>query len=434
MDPLMMGLIGLIVFLILLFIKVPIGISFALIGFISLIFLRGWDPAVQILASTPWSWGVNENLLPMPLFILMGQLVFYSAISQDLFDMANKWMGRFPGGIAMATNLACTIFGACCGSSMAAAATFSGIAYPEMKKRNYDPGLSAGVICAGGSLSSLIPPSLGFILIGFLTSTSISALFIAGILPGIALSLFYLATIFILCKRNPSLGPKGESFTFKEMLISMKGVIATLVLFIIVIGGMYLGVVTPSEAGALGALGALIIGIVTRRLSVSKVFAAGKDTLVTISFIIVLIFGANIFNTFLSVSGVTAAFSAGVQSMGANLSPYVVLIIILLVYIPLGMFLDIGAIVLLTVPIVFPPLVAMGFDPLVLAVLIVIEAELGMLTPPVGINSFIVAGMTKVPMGTVFRGVTPFLACMIIGMALFIAIPQISLFLPTLMK
>jgi C4-dicarboxylate transporter, DctM subunit len=432
MDPLMIGLIGIIIFLILIFIKVPIGISFALVGFSALVYLRGFTPAFQMMASTPWSWGTNENLLPMPLFILMGQLVFYSAISNDLFDTANKWMGRAPGGIAMATNLACTAFGACCGSSMAAAATFSGIAFPEMKKRNYDHGLATGVICAGGSLSSLIPPSLGFILIGFLTSTSISALFIAGILPGVLLAILYLITIYLRCKINPNLGPRGESFTFKEKISSLKGVISTLLLFIVVIGGMYAGVVTPSEAGALGAVGALIIGAVTRRLTLSKIFAAGKDTLITISFVLVLIFGANLFNSFLSISGITAAISTGLQSL--SMPPTAILILILLIYIPLGMFLDIGAVIILTIPIVFPPLVAMGFDPLLIGVLIVIEAELGMLTPPIGLNAFIVAGMTKVSLGTVFRGVTPFLFCILVGMAIFVAFPQVVTILPSLMK
>lgn len=432
MSPLVVGGIAVAIFLILVFNKLPIGFTFALVGCAGLILFRGLDSGLSVLGSTPFSWGTTEALIPLPLFVLMGQFAFYSRISEDLYDTAHKWFGRFPGGIALATTVAATGFGACCGVSMAGAATFGTIAYPEMAKLGYDRRLATGCIVAGGSLSSLIPPSLGFILYGMLTKTSIAALFIAGIIPGILLSVLYLITIYVRCKLNPQLGPAGPSFTWKEMLISLKGVWGMLILFLLVIGGLYLGVFTPTEAGAVGAFGAFVIALAGRRLTISGMIESTKGTLVMTCFILTMVIGANIFNSFLGVIGLTTSFSNWIS--GITFSPYIILLFIIIIYIALGMFMDIGAIMLLTVPLFVPPLVSMGFDPIWLGVQVILLVELGFMTPPVGLNSFVVAGVTKVPLSEVFRGIVPFAVCMAVCEVFLVAFPQISLFLPSIMK
>ena len=432
MSPVIIAILAIVVFLVLSFNGLPVAFSFAVVGTVGLIYFRGLDSGLAILGHTPFSWGTESNLLPLPLFILMGLFAFHSRISQDLYETAHKWIGRFPGGIALATNISSTFFAACCGVSMAGAATMSSIAYPEMQKLRYSHRLATGCIVAGGGLSSLIPPSIAFIIYGFLTEKSIAKLFMAGILPGIMVSLMFLITIVIMCKRTPSLGPPGPSYSWKERIVSLKGVWGFLLLFALVIGGLYFGVFTPTEAGAMGAFGAFFIALVTRRLTMAGLVGATKDTLKTSCFIMTMIIGANIFNTFLGVTGLTSEFSQFLTSI--DLPRYVILIGVLIIYIPLGMFLDIGAVILLTVPIFIPPLEALGFDPIWMGVLIALIAEIGFMTPPVGLNAFIVHGVTKVPLADVFRGAIPFWIMMIIGVVLLLIFPQIALFLPNIMS
>lgn len=431
MPDILLAVLGILVFLILSFHGMPVAFSFAIVGTAGLILVRGLEPGLAILGHTPWVWGTNGNLLPLPLFILMGLIAFYSKISEDLYRAAYKWLGKLPGGIAQATNLASTGFAACCGVSMAGAATMASIAYPEMHKLNYSRRLATGCIVAGGSLSSLIPPSLAFIIYGFLTEESIAKLFIAGLLPGLMLSVMFLFAIFILCKRNPDLGPPGPPFTWRERFIALKGVLGMLILFILVFGGLYVGVFTPSEAGAAGACGAFIITVAARRLKLGSLINALKDTLKTSCFIMTMIIGANIFNSFLATTGLTSGFSEWVTTL--DLHRYLILSGILFIYIPLGMFLDIGAVILLTVPIFIPPLKALGFDPIWLGVLIAVVAETGFMTPPVGLNAFVVHGVTHVPLGQIFRGTLPFALIMILGLVILTIFPQISLFLPGVM-
>lgn len=431
MTPLMAAILAIVLFLILAFNGMPVAFSFAAIGTVGLMYIRGIEPGLAILGHTPFSWGTESSLLPLPLFILMGMFAFYSKISRDMYKTAYIWLGRLPGGIALATNLASTGFAACCGVSMAGTATMGSIAYPEMEKFKYSRRLATGCIVAGGGLSSLIPPSIGFIIYGFLTEESIAKLFIAGLMPGIMLSLMFLITIFIMCKRNPALGPPGPSFPFREMLIAVKGIIGMVIIFLIVFGGLYLGVFTPSEAGAAGACGAFLLALVTRRLSLTALIGATKDTFQTACFIMTMVIGANIFNSFLGVTGLTGEFSQWIT--GLELPRYFILCFILFIYLPLGMVLDIGAVILLTVPIFVPPLEALGFDPIWLGVMIALVAEIGFMTPPVGLNAFVVHGVTKVPLGTVFRGIMPFALVMLLGIILLTIFPKIALFLPNIM-
>lgn len=432
MPEILLAALGILIFLSLSFTGMPVANAFAIVGTVGLIYIRGLEPGLAILGHTPWAWGTNVNLLALPLFILMGMFAFHSQISKDLYRTAYKWLGTLPGGIALATNIASTGFAACCGVSMAGAATMASIAYPEMHKLNYSRRLATGCIVAGGGLSSLIPPSLAFIIYGFLTEESIAKLFIAGLFPGLMLSSMFLLTIFIMCKRNPDLGPPGPSFTWGERLIALKGVIGMLVIFIMVFGGLYLGIFTPSEAGAAGACGTFLFTVAVGRLKLKGIMDSLKDTLKTACFIMTMIIGANIFNSFLTTTGLTSGFSEWLTNL--DLPRYLILSGILLVYIPLGMFLDIGAVILLTVPIFVPPLETMGFDPIWLGVLFMVVSELGFMTPPVGLNAFVVHGVTHVPLGQVFRGVLPFALIMLIGLIILVIFPQISLFLPSIMS
>lgn len=432
MSSVLLAILAIAVFLILSFNGLPVAFSFAVVGTAGVIYFRGLDAGLAILGHTPFSWGTESNLLPLPLFILMGLFAFHSRISQDLYKTAHKWMGQLPGGIALATNISSTFFAACCGVSMAGAATMGSIAYPEMHKLNYSRRLATGCIVAGGGLSSLIPPSIAFIIYGFLTQSSIAKLFMAGIFPGIMVSIFFLITIYVMCKRNPSLGPPGPSYSWREKIISLKGVWGFVLLFVLVMGGLYFGVFTPTEAGAMGAFGAFFIALVMRRLSFKNLIGVTKDTVKTACFIMTMIIGANIFNTFLGVTGLTSGFSQFITTI--DLPRYMILIGILIIYIPLGMFLDIGAVILLTVPIFVPPLEALGFDAIWLGVLIALIAEIGFMTPPVGLNAFIVYGVTKVPLADVFQGAIPFVIMMLLGVVLVLIFPQIALFLPNIMS
>jgi C4-dicarboxylate transporter DctM subunit len=417
--------------LILGFNRLPIAFAFALVGFVGITWLLGFEQGLIILSRAPFAWATNVTFLPLPLFLLMGQLVFYLGISGDLFYASHKWVGRFPGGVAISTMLAGTAFGACCGSPLAGAATMGAIAYPEMEQRNYDHGLATATPIVAGSISGIIPPSLSFIIYGFLSHTSIAALFIAGVLPGILLAGMYVVTTYIMCKRNPKLGPRGSSYPWREMFISLKGIWGVLVLFLLVIGGLYAGVFTPSEAAAIGAFGAFVIGLATRRLSFHKFNSAIKSTLETFCFVMTIFIGASILNTFLGLIGLSAMFQEWLDSL--VFSRYIVLSIILIAYIILGMILDIAPIMILTIPIIVPPLVNLGFDPIVIGVLITISGGLGLMTPPVAVAAYTVHGMTKVPLGVIFRGLIPFIIVTVLSLPILTAFPQISLFLPSIM-
>jgi tripartite ATP-independent transporter DctM subunit len=361
----------------------------------------------------------------------MGQFVLYSGISRDLFAAAHKWMSRLPGGIAQATMLACTAFAACTGSSVASAATMGAVAFPEMRRYNYSPRLATGTIAAGGALGILIPPSTIFIILGIITETSIGVLFIAGLFPGLLLAGLFLLLIIIMTKINPTLGPIGQSYPMRERVAALTGVWGMLVLFFIVLGGLYFGVFAPSEAGTIGAFGALIIAI-TKRTESSAIIKAFKEAAMTTSYILFILVGAHIFNTFLALGGVSSALGSWI--LGLSMPPMVTFIVILIAYIPLGMFIDPLGAILLTVPVFFPVVQQLGFDPVQFLVLVCVMTELGLITPPVAINVYIVQGVTKVPMLDVFRGIIPFAIMFLIGIALMVAFPQIILFLPNTMQ
>lgn len=431
MSAITLGVVAVAGFLLLAMLGLPLGFSFAIVGFVGLALTQGLAPALSLLGEAPYSWTSSYVLCAIPLFVLMGQFAFHSRISGDLYVSANKWLNRLPGGVAIATMLACTGFAACTGSSVASAATMGTIAFPEMERFGYDRRLSTGTIAAGGTLGILIPPSTIFVIYGVMTETSIAALFIAGILPGLMLSVMFCALIFITCKRNPQLGPPGEAFGWKERFASLAGVWGMLILFLLVIGGLYLGLFAPSEAGTIGAFGAFIL-LLLRRMPKSTVLVALKESARATSYMLFILIGAMIFNTFLAVSGVPTAISEWITHL--PLPPMGILILILILYIPLGMFIDSLGMILLTIPILFPVISGLGFDPVWFGVLIVLMSELALLSPPVALNVYVVQGVTKAPFVAVVRGIVPFAVVLLIGIAILVAFPQISLILPGMMK
>ena len=325
----------------------------------------------------------------------------------------------------MATTIACTGFAACSGASVAGAATMATVAYPEMKSFNYSPRLATACIAAGGSLSCLIPPSSAFIVYGVLTETSISKLFIAGILPGLLLAGLYLLIIYIMCKINPQMGPPGPSYSLAERMASFKGIISVLILFLFIMGGLFAGVFTPSEAGAMGAFGAFLITLVRRRLNKGTLEEALKDSVSTTGFVLTITIGAMIFSYFLALGGFAGMFRAWVT--GLPFSRHTIMICILLFYIPLGMVMDGLAMQLLTLPIVFPIVKQFGFDPIWFGIILTLIVEMALITPPVGMNTYVVHGITKVPLEDVFRGITPFFLMMFCCLILLYIFPQITL-------
>lgn len=432
MDPAFIGLVSLGLFFLLVFSGMPIGFSFAVVGFIGFVVLRNLDQALNLLGLIPYSWASGYMLVVIPLFVLMGQFAYHSGISGDLYAAGYKWVGKRPGGLALATQLACTGFAACTGSSLASAATMGIVAIPEMDKYKYNPRISTACVAAGGTLGILIPPSIIFIVYGLITETSIGRLFVAGIIPGILLSFLFLLLIYFMCLRNPELGPAGPDYTWKEKLKSLWGVWGMLALFCLVIGGIYFGIFTPTEAGAIGAFGAMVITLIRRKLTWKALISTLKGTVQTTAMIFMIVIGAQIFNSFLALSGVPGTVSDWIANLA--LPPHAILSLILLIYVPLGMVMDALPMILLTLPTLFPVITELGFHPIHFGVLVVLMCELANISPPMGMNLYIVKGVANnVRIEQIIAGVIPFAVVMILFIVVLVVFPQLSLFLPGLM-
>jgi C4-dicarboxylate transporter DctM subunit len=431
MSPEIIGLIGIIFMVILLFSRMWVGLAMAFVGFIGYLYLADVESAFVTLGSLPYARVAFYPISAVPLFILMGTIVSSTGVAGDLYNTAYKWIGQLRGGLAMASVFACAGFAAVSGSSAAGAATMGKVALPEMKKYNYDESLATGCIAAGGTMGILIPPSLGFILYGILTEQSVGKLFMAGIFPGILEVIFYIVTIFTLCKFTPSLGPPGPKTSIKEKIVSLKNTWHMIILFLLVIGGIYIGIFTPTEAGAVGAFGALLISAVSRRLTIRNFLDSIMDTGLTTAMVLFLMIGAYVFIRFLAVSQLP--FALGDFVAGLSMPKYAIIAAIVVFYIIVGMFLDIFSSIILTLPIIYPVILAMDFDPIWLGVIIVRVMEIGLITPPVGMNVFVLAGATDVPLSVIFRGIVPFVIADILHVVLLVAFPAISLFIPSLM-
>lgn len=427
-----MGLIGIGILFLLLAARMQVGLILALVGFLGYLYLTVPEGALRVMGTTPYSTGTIYTLSVVPLFILMGQFTFYGGLGEDAYYSTHQWLGHLPGGLAMATIAGCTGFAAVSGSSLATAATMGTVALPEMGRYSYSPKLSTGCIAAGGTLGILIPPSVVFIIYGWLTEQSVGELFIAGIFPGLLLSFLFMLTIYLLCRRNPQMGPRGPKTSLKEKLVALRNIWGLGVLFLLVIGGIYAGVFTPTEAGGIGAFGALVIALSKRRMTWQNFSNSLLETGRITATIFLIAVGAYIFGKFLTISRVPIEMASLASTL--SVPPVVILIAILFLYMILGCFLDAIAMILITLPIFYPVILALGFDPIWFGVLLVLVVEMGLITPPVGMNVYVIAGVARdVPLYTVFAGILPFLLTMAVCIGILVAFPQISLFLPGLM-
>lgn len=435
MSTFSVGLIGIICFFILMMMRMPIAYAMALVGFIGFSYLTTTAAAFDMAAKEIYNTFTSYSLSVIAMFVWMGFLAFYSGIGTSLYVFAYRLMGHLPGGLAIATQAACAIFGAICGSNTATAATMAAIALPEMEKYNYDKSLSTASIAAGGVLGVMIPPSVIFILYGMATEQSVGSLFMAGIIPGILLMFLYMAAIYLLTVRNPSLGPTGPKSSWRDRITSLKGGLGeALFVFILSIGGLFAGWFTPTEAGAVGAGGVLAVSLFEKRISWEKFRKSLADTTRTTAMIMLMIAGAVIFGRFMAISRLPFELASWVGSL--PLPPFAIMGMILLIYFILGCFIDALALVLLTIPIFFPVVVGtLGYDPIWFGVVVVLVVAMGVITPPVGMNVYIIKGVAPdIPLETIFRGIWPFLGAIVICLILLMIFPEIATFLPSMLE
>jgi C4-dicarboxylate transporter DctM subunit len=438
MDALAVSTISLAAILFLIGLRVPIGVALGGVSLIGFTLLRNFDVAMSVLRETPFVFSANWDLTAIPMFLLMGSLANNSGISASLFRAARLWFGGMHGGLAVATNMACAGFAAACGSSVAAAAAMARLAIPEMLRHGYDKGLAAGVVASAGTLAALIPPSILFVLYGIFAQVSIVQLLIAGILPGLLTAAIYSAMLVIRCRLNPALAPlisiDDRAALMRERLDSLKEIWPLIVLIFGIIGGMYAGVVTPTEAGAGGALLATAIGMFQGTLSLRKFLDSLQDSMTTTAQLFFVGMGAVMYTKLLALAGIGPMFAGMIGSWALN--PTLLVIATSIIYLILGMFLDPLGIILITIPVLVPMFAALHLNLVWLGVLVVKYVEIGMLTPPVGFNVYVVKNVVgdAIPLDTIFRGCFWFLGCEVIIMTLLIAFPQISLWLPYSMQ
>ncbi len=431
-EPTLVAIVGCAAVLVLMFMRVPIAVVLGIVAVVGFGYLVDPEAALGILVDSPIRTLTNFNFSVIPMFILMGTLVSASGMSRELFRAANAWIGHLPGGMAMATILACGGFAAINGSSVASAAAMTTVALPEMRRIGYEPGFSAGVIAAGGTLGILIPPSVMFILYAILTENDVATLFIAGVLPGLVTIALYCTAIQLVYRFKPETMPRAGRADRKERWESLRDVWATLLLFVLVIGSIYGGIVTVTEAAGLGVMGALAIGVARRRLPWKVIVQCLIELLRTSASIFFVLMAAFLFQYFLAVTQASQLLSAFLT--GLPIGPVGLIVLIMLFYILAGMFVDGLSVILLTIPIFYPVVVHLGFDPIWFGVLIVMTAEIGLISPPVGMICFIMNNMvTDIGLGNIFRGVMPFICADIVRLSIVTFIPPVALILPQTM-
>jgi len=432
MTPAEAGLIGFVLMMVLVLLSVNVSFAIIISGLIGLSLIIGLEPALSSIAILAFERATDYTFAVIPLFMLMSAFIANTDIGKEAYETSRALIGQAKGGLAMATVGATGLFAACTGSSMAGAIAMARIAYPEMKRYGYESKLALGTIAAGATLGILIPPSMGFILIGILTEISIGKLFMAGIIPGILEIVFYIVLIFILCRFNPRLGPAGPKTTVKQKIGSLRLTWPVVCLFLLIIGGIYAGVFTAAEAGAIGAFGALVISLIKKQVTGANFVDSLLDTAQVTGMMIALIIGAFIFKQFLAVTRVPFVFSDYVAALGIN--RYLIVALLVFVYILLGMIFDIYAIIVMTTPIIFPTMMALGFNPLWFGVIMVRLMEVGEITPPFGFNLFALSGtIPEIQIADLYRGIIPFVITDILHITLLIAVPILSTFLPELM-
>ncbi len=426
------GLLGIVLFLILVFLRMPVGWALLLAGVAGYWYVDGIDTTLATLSTIPYRMVTNYVFTALPPFILMGQLAFYTGLSSDAYQLARRWLGQLRGGLAMATIGGCTLFSAVTGSPVACALTMVGVSLPEMRAAGYDDRLSTGSIATGSILGPMIPPSTVFIIYAFLTEVSLGYLFIAGILPGIMLSILYMITISIWVRFTPALAPRTEeTYTWKQRLTGFPAVWGIAFLFLLVLGGIYTGIFTPTEAGAIGAFGVLCVGIGRRRLGWKTFGTALLEAGRTTGTILCLFIGVYVFNAFMAITRIPFELADIITAVPVGALG--IMAIIMVMYLITGLFMDCMAVVFITVPLLYPTVIALGFDPLWFGVMIVLVSGIGAITPPYGIIIFAMSGLVKdIPMWTMFRGCFPFFFSNIVGMIILMFFPAIAYWLPYL--
>ncbi len=429
----LLGSLGMVILMACILLGMPIGLAMALMGYIGmLVIYPNFRASFSMLGVNPYTVASNYTYTVVPMFILMGELAMYSGISQDLFNAANIWLGRLPGGLGIATVSGCAGFAAVSGDSMATAVTMASVALPEMRKKHYSPGLACATLAAGGTLGILIPPSTGFIFYALVTEVSIGKLFVAGIVPGILLTLMFISVLLFIAHRHPECSPCGESSTFMEKIRSLRGIFAMLALIFLILGGILMGWFSPNEGGAVGAAGTLLYALCRRRLSLNDFLKALESTVDVTGRLLLILIGVSILGAFLAATALPYDLADAVVSLNAN--RYILLAAIVIFYIVMGCLMNVIPMILLTLPAIYPTITELGFDPVWFGVVVVILMEAGQITPPVGINVFALSSVaTDIPMSSIFRNVIPFFFAMLLLVFLLTVFPQIALWLPSIL-
>ena len=432
MSLTLVGIVGIILLLaVLFFLGMPVGFAMGIVGFCGFWYVVSFNAAINMAGADLWTTFSKYGLTVIPLFIFLGYLAFNAGIAEKLYSTAYKWFGHWRGGLAIATIGADELFAAICGSNTATAATMGAVALPQMKKYNYDTRLSSGTVVTGGTLGTVMPPSVVLIIIGLQTEQSIIKLFLAGILPAILLGILFTLTIVVLCRIYPHFGPAGPKTSFTEKIRSLTGIIEALVIFVLVIGGLYAGIFTPTEAGAVGVFFTLIITAVTKRLTWKGLLDSVMETLKISCMVFVLVSGAIIFGRFLAITRLPFMIADFAASL--PVSPLVILAIVLLIYLIGGCFVDSLGFLVLTIPIFFPLGVALGFDPIWYAIIITMVTTMGAITPPVGVNIYVIKALApEIELATIFKSVSYFLLACIVCIIILIIFPQIVLVIPNM--
>ncbi len=431
------SLIGFAALMVLILARIPLGIAMGMVGVVGFALVQqitygnpnGWSSALNMISGTAFDTGMSYGLSIVPLFLLMGNLITESGMSKELYRTANAFLGHFKGGLALATVVSCGAFSAVCGSSMATAATMAKVAMPSMREYKYADSLATGSIAAGGTLGILIPPSVILVIYGLMTETDIGKLFIAGLLPGLLGIILYMLAVSVTVRLKPESGPAGPRSSWKERLISMKGVWGINLIFIVVMGGIYLGIFTPTEAAGIGAAGAFLIALFSGKMSFKMLQRAFVGATRTTAMLFFLVIGALIFSNFINLSGMPFMVTEWVTESG--FSPYMVILTLVAVYLLLGCVLESMSMILLTVPIFYPLVISLGYDPIWFGIVVVVVVEISLITPPVGLNVFVLRGvLPDVSTGTIFKGVTPFWIADLFRLAVIVGFPALSLWLP----
>ncbi len=430
MDPVTIGIIGVAALIVIFLLGVPVGFTMALVGVVGFMATKGADAGLSLLARDFWDTWSNYNLTIIPMFVFMGSIAFYAGMSGRLYDAAYIIFGRWRGGLAMATVVATAAFSAICGSTSATAAAMGKVAIPEMRRHGYDPGLASGCMAAAGSLGIMIPPSTIFIVYGLLTGESIGRLFVAGVIPGLLISAVFIFVVYVICSMHPEYGPAGPYFPLKEKLLAAGGFLDAVILFTLLIGGLLAGLFGPNAAGGIGAAGIICIGLVRGQLSWAGLKRGLREGLSASAMVLCIVAGATVFGKFITLT--TLPQQLVTELSGTNISPMITMILILVGYFIGGCFMDSLPLVVLTVPMIFPVIRALGFNPIWFGVMIVLLVEIGVITPPVGVNVYVIKGISsEVPMSDIFKGIMPFLAGLIVVCVILLIFPQIATWLPS---